>query len=99
MLVQPGRAGDSPMQTAMFCVCSNGVNLRMLTIEFRLGDLEEVATYFLSGLRAAKDLLHEPGKAGAAIDSMIFGFEGMLDRARKSNEENEPPPQKVVTKI
>lgn len=84
--IQPARAGDVPTQTAMFCTCSSGVNLRMLTIEFRLADLEEIATYFLPGLWEVKASLHEPSKASTGLDNMIREFNGLLERARKANE-------------
>lgn len=89
-LITPGAPLSERQQQMMFCACPTGRDFRNLTIEFRLGDLEQLAGLILPALSRAQAKLVTPEEAGKEIQAVITSIETMLDRIRKAfGETNE----------
>mgnify|MGYP001603500845 CR=1 FL=1 len=86
-LIQPIRAEDSPQQTVMFCACLNGRQLRQITVEFRLNDLEELAGLILPMLEKTKDEMHKPNDALKTVNQLIDQINELLGRIRNAERD------------
>lgn len=83
-LVVPGQAPKDPEQQMMFCKCEAGRDFRALTIEFRLGDIEELADILLPALSKAQANLHTPSDASKILQGLIESVEKTRDKIRKA---------------
>ena len=71
----------------MFCACEAGKQLRLITIEFRLGDLVELSDFLLIRLRKCSDLLHEPDKAGKELIAIIDHLLDLQTKLRQAERD------------
>lgn len=88
MIIAPETPDGESKQTVMFCTCNSGRQLRQISIEFRLSDLEELMRAVMPALEKARSLLHKPEEAGKEIDELIANLNLLLDRIR--NAERRP---------
>lgn len=88
MLVKAEVPGQEEMQTVMFCVCQSGRQLRQITIEFRLSDLEDLSAAILPSIQKAKDFLHKPDEALKELQALEDQLNTLLTQLRNASMED-----------
>lgn len=83
-----GPSTEPPETSVMFCVCDSGRQLRQITIEFRLADLEDLCSIILPIVEKAKGSLHKPEEAGKELQALYDQLTGLLNRLTEAAKED-----------
>ena len=74
---------DTGQNLKMFCVCPFGKEIRELTLELRLNDLDNLAKSLLPKIQEAREKLHAPEEANKLLEEVINEVTDIMQATEK----------------